>query len=62
MCDKDFVMCDVPRKSIDIIMSAWNDFKRDPSDMEKFKAFDWLINIGVAKWQTYADARKASGA
>jgi hypothetical protein len=56
------VMCDVPKASIDIMITAWADFKRSPSDYDKFRVLDWLINVAVVKWQSYSDMRKASGA
>jgi hypothetical protein len=62
MCDNDFVMCDVPKGAIENAISAWSDFKHSPSDYEKFKAFDWEINVALAKWRNYSDTRKASGA
>jgi hypothetical protein len=62
MCDKDLVMCDVPKSAIENAISAWADFKRDPSNYEMFRAFDWEINVAVVKWQSYSDTRKASGA
>jgi hypothetical protein len=62
MCDNDLIMCDVPRTSIEAAISAWDDFKRDPSDSQKFRSFDWLINVAYAKWQSYSDTRRASSA
>lgn len=62
MCDKALLLCDVPKASIELMITAWQDFKRDPSDQQKFRSFDWLANVALAKWQTYGDARKASGA
>lgn len=63
MCgDNDFVMCDVPKDAMDLMIAAWSDFKHSPSDYEKFRALDWLINVAAVKWQSYSDTRKASGA
>ena len=62
MCDNDFVMCDVPKASIDLVMAAWRDFRENPSDSLKFNAFDWSMRVAVAKWQSYAEARRASSA
>jgi hypothetical protein len=62
MCENDFVMCDVPKDAIDMMINAWSDFKRTPSDYDKFRTLDWLINVAVVKWQGYSDTRKASGA
>ena len=62
MCENDCVMCDVPKAAIDMMITAWSDFKRAPSDYEKFRALDWLMNVAAVKWQSYSDTRKASGA
>lgn len=62
MCDNDFVMCDVPKASIDMVITAWNDFKRDPGDYNKYRALDWIFNVAFAKWQSYSDVRRSSGA
>jgi|WetSurMetagenome_2_1015567.scaffolds.fasta_scaffold1643419_1 hypothetical protein len=62
MCENDFLMCDVPKDAIENAINAWSDFKRAPSDYDKFRALDWLINVAAVKWQSYSDTRKASGA
>lgn len=46
---------------IDLVVASWSSFKRDPGDDKKFKDLDWTINVAHAKWQTYAENRKASG-
>lgn len=55
-------MCDVPMEAMDVMLNAWADFKRCPSDYDKFRVLDWLINVAAVKWQSYSDTRKASGA
>lgn len=62
MGDNEFVLCDVPTAAMDLMLTAWEDFKRNPSDYDKFRVFDWVCNVAFRKWQTYADERKASGA
>lgn len=63
MCgDNDFVMCDVPKASMDLVVAAWRDFKANPSDGIKFNAFDWAVRVAVAKWDTYAGNRRANSA
>ena len=62
MPDADFIMCDVPKESMDLVITTWADFKRNPSDYDKFRTIDWVINVAFRKWQTYADMRKASAA
>jgi hypothetical protein len=62
MCDNDFLMCDVPKDAINRVIRAWEDFKRDPSDYDKFRTLDWVMNVALAKWRNYSDTRKASGA
>ena len=62
MCDNDFVMCDVPKGAMDMIVTAWADFKANPSDGLKFRSLDWAIRVATAKWQSYADSRKANSA
>ena len=63
MCgDRDFVMCDVPKNAMDLVQTAWRDFRDNPSDSMKFNSFDWALRVAVAKWQTYAETRRASSA
>ena len=62
MCDNDFVMCDVPKASMEMVVVAWNDFKRDPGDHNKFDAFDLVIRTVMAQWENYADGRRVSAA
>lgn len=56
MCDDD-----VPVDALNVMIMAVLDFKRYPRDYNKFRALDWLMNVAFAKWQSYADLRKASG-
>ena len=63
MCgDRDFVMCDVPKTAMDLVSTAWRDFRDNPSDAMKFNSFDWALRVAVAKWHTYAETRRASSA
>ncbi|MCU0589878.1 MAG: hypothetical protein MUC33_01170 [Desulfobacterales bacterium] len=58
MCgDNDFVECELPRKTLDMVCTAWADFKRDPSDHAKFEAMHFLICVASAKWGYYATSR-----
>lgn len=51
----------IPAAAIDLMMTAWADLKLNPRDYDKFRTFDWVLNVALRKWQTYARARKVSG-
>lgn len=60
-------MCDVlnldvqpPTGQLDLVVSAYADFKRHPDDWTKFDAFDWLMRVASSKWSSYASARRVS--
>ena len=61
MGENVYVTCEVPTAAIDLMMTAWSDFKRKPSDPDLFKVFDWVVNVAFRKWQMYAENRRVRG-
>lgn len=60
MCDNDFVLVDVPKQQLDLVVAAWADFKRAPSDQTKFDSFDWMLRVAMAKWEAYSLNRRVA--
>jgi hypothetical protein len=63
MCvDKDSVLCDMPTEHLDLVMKAYEDMRRDPSNHVKFESFDWVFRVAVARWEAYSLARRIAAA
>lgn len=60
MCDALNLDVQPPVAQIDLVVRAYQDFRRNPGDWTTFDAFDWLMRVAASKWASYAAASRVS--
>jgi hypothetical protein len=60
MCDSLDLQVEPPIKQFAIASHAWEDFKRNPCDWQKFEALHWVMSVLIAQWHAYAAAMRVN--